>query len=296
VFVSTEGEVAVYQGTDPSSSTTWSLVGVYRIGRPLGPKAWIRAGGDIVIATDIGFVPLSQAMQRDYSALSPSAVSYAIETEWNNTVAERAGTYWNCEVWPTSQMVIVAPPTTAGTLPEMYVTNARTGAWAKFTGWDATCLTVWDTRFFYGTSAGTVVEGNVTGTDQGIPYTASYIPLFDDLKSPGALKITKMARAVFRAGIPISEKVTMNADFDTSIPVVPDSTPVGTVSAWGSGKWGQSVWGAETSLTVQQKWQSVGLSGYALAPCVQITSGDVVPLDTQIVRVDVTYDVADVVT
>lgn len=296
VFISTEGEVAVYQGTDPSSATTWSLVGVYRIGRPLGPKAWIRAGGDLVIATDIGFVPLSQAMQRDYAALSPSAVSYAIETAWNEAVAERSATYWNCEVWPTSQMVIVAPPTVSGTTPEMYVANARTGAWAKFTAWDATCLVVWDTRFFYGTTAGTVIEGGVSGADQGIPYTSTLIPLFDDLKSPGSLKIADMARAVFREGVPVSEKLTINVDFDETAPTAPDATQVSGVSAWDSGVWGTATWGGGTSVSTQQNWQSVGASGYALAPCVQVTSGNTVPLDTQLVRVDVTYNMADIVT
>jgi hypothetical protein len=296
VFVTTEGEVAVYQGNDPSSTSTWSIVGVYRIGRPLGPKAWIRAGGDLVIATDVGFVPLSQAMQRDYSALSPSAVSYPIETAWNDSVSARSGAYWHCEVWPTSQMVVVAPPTVTGTMPEMYVANARTGAWAKFTAWDANCLCVWDGRMFFGSQAGKVVEANVGGSDQGIPYTSIYIPLFDDLKSPGSIKIAKMARAVLRGGLTVNEKVSVNVDFSTDTPTAPNATPVSGVSAWGAGAWGSAVWGAGLSSATQQNWQPVGGLGYTMAPCVQITSGSAVPLDTQIVRTDMTYDMADVVT
>lgn len=295
-FHSTEGEVAVYQGTDPTSATTWSLVGVYRTGRPLGPKAWIRAGGDIVLATDIGFVPLSQAMQRDYSALSPSAVSYPIETAWNDAVAERSSANWNCEVWPTNQMVVVAPPTVSGTTPEMFMANARTGAWAKYTAWDANCLCVWDTRMFFGSQNGAVIEANVTGADQGVPYTATYIPLFDDLKSPGSLKIARMVRSVMREGIPVNEKITINADFDLTMPAVPDAMQVSGVSAWDTGIWGASTWGASLSLGTQENWQSTGGAGYALAPCWQVTSGNTVPLDTEIVRLDMTYDMADVVT
>src|SRR3546814_7978346 len=51
IFVSTEGEVAVYQGSDPGEAATWSKVGVYRIGKPLGARAHFRGGGDIAIAT-----------------------------------------------------------------------------------------------------------------------------------------------------------------------------------------------------------------------------------------------------
>ena len=45
VFVTTEGECAVYSGTDPSSASTWALQGVYRMGRPLNKNAWFKAGG-----------------------------------------------------------------------------------------------------------------------------------------------------------------------------------------------------------------------------------------------------------
>lgn len=295
VFVTTEGEVAVYNGTDPSDANLWNIVGVYRIGRPLGKSAWIRAGGDLVIATDVGFVPLSQAMQRDYAALSPAAVSYSIETAWNDAVAARSGSEWQCEVWPSSQMVVVAPPTLIDTTPEMYVANSRTGAWAKFTGWDATSLEVYDQRMFFGSQDGRVVEANVTGFDEGGTYTANYVPLFYDLRSPGTLKVADLARATIRAGIPVRDQISMQFDFNINLPPPPDATLIIGTNTWGDATWGESVWGVDTSPTTQQNWQSVGGAGYALAPCLQVTSGANVPLDAEIVRIDITYSSGDIV-
>src|SRR6185369_252563 len=179
VFVSTEGEVAVYQGSNPGDAANWSKVGVYRIGKPRGPKAFIRAGGDLVIATDIGFVPLSVAVQRDIAALSPSAISYSIEEAWNDAVRDRSSSNWHCEVWPTKQMVLVVLPTPASTQAQMFVANARTGAWALFTGWQGTCVALFGDRLFFGSTGGRIVECEVTGTDQGAPYTATVVPLFD---------------------------------------------------------------------------------------------------------------------
>ena len=49
VFVTSEGEVIVYQGTDPASSATWSLVGVYAIGTPLGRRCAVKYGGDLLL-------------------------------------------------------------------------------------------------------------------------------------------------------------------------------------------------------------------------------------------------------
>ena len=44
VFVSDQGEVAIYQGSDPSNASTWSLVGVYSITEPLGVNCHFDAG------------------------------------------------------------------------------------------------------------------------------------------------------------------------------------------------------------------------------------------------------------
>ncbi|WP_434733762.1 hypothetical protein NL154_05690 [Rhizobium sp. YTUHZ044] len=296
IFVSTEGEVAVYQGTNPSSATDWVRVGVYRIGKPLGPKAWIRAGGDIIIATDIGFVPLSQAIQKDFAALAPVAVSYPIETEWNSFVQNRSGSNWCCEIWPEKQMAIVAPPTVNYQPARMLVSNVRSGAWAEYTNWDANCLEVFQGRLFFGSSSGKVIEGNVTGADEGATYVGQFIPLFDDQKSPASLKIPQLARAFLRG--PRETTVSLNMQFDYIYSTNPaGSAPMTTTgSEWGVGIWGVSEWGDVGTLKNYMDWQSVSGSGYAFAPDIQATSGDIVPLDAELIRVELTYDVGDIVT
>ena len=295
IFITTEGEVAVYQGTNPSSAPDWQKVGTYRIGKPLGPEAWIRAGGDIVVATDIGFVPLSQAIQRDYAALSPAAVSFPIETAWNDAVSARRSAYWHCAVWPDRQMVVVALPTLAGQNPEIYVTNARTGAWARFTGWDGKCLEVFQGRLFYGTTEGRVIEAYVSGLDQGQTYTATSVPLFTDFGQGASIKIANIARVTTRGPYEVEAQLSVMENYMVELPSPPSSLPIEGGSQWGVGIWGSSVWGDEPTTKVQQYWTSVGGRGYALAPAVQITSGSVVPNDVEIISTDLSYDTADII-
>lgn len=295
IFTSTEGEVAVYQGSDPADAASWSKVGVYRIGRPLGSKAFIRAGGDLVIATDIGFVPLSQAIQRDIAALSPAAVSFPIETAWNDRVSERSGLPWQCEIWPTKQMSVIALPTVANSRPEMLVTNARTGAWANFTGWDGDCMEVFKDRLFYGSKEGKVIEAGVTGADQGVPYTAAVVPLFSDLGAAASIKTVGMARAVLLSPFPVNDSISIQVDFTVMLPPAPDAAAISGVSAWGSGVWGTSLWGTAPSKQAVQAWRSVAGSGSAIAPSLQITSGNVPPPDVDLVKIDVTFQTADIV-
>ena len=293
VFFTTEGEVAAFTGTNPSDAAAWSKVGVYRIGKPKGPKALIRGGGDLIIATDIGFIPLSIAVQRDIAALSPSAISYPIEIAWNEAIADRPED-WNCAVWPTKQMVIVALPTTGSKQPQMLVTNARTGAWCLFTGMDATCLAVSGDRLFFGSKNGLVGEMEVTGADQGIPYTATVVPLFDPLKSPASLKTGLLARSTVRAPSAVQVGLSLQADYDINLPAPPDDIAVTGSNVWGSGVWGTAVWGTAAAKKTYRDWQSVSGSGYALAVASQVTSGSVSPPDVEYVETELTYDVGDI--
>lgn len=294
VFISTEGEVAVYKGTDPASATTFAKSGVYKIGKPRGPKAFIPAGGDLVIATELGFVPLSQAIQRDVAALSPAAVSYPIETAWNEAVAERSGDNWHCKVWPTKQMAAIALPTESGQTPQWFVANARTGAWGLYTGWEANCLETFDDRLFFGSEDGEVIEAEVTGADDGTPYVCVAVPLFDPLKSPASLKTATQARATLRSTRRMEAQLSMQHDYVVTLPSPPDDTSTPSGSLWGSALWGTGTWGSPLEKLTYQEWRSTPGSGYALAPALQITSGSIAVPDAELVSIDVSYDTGDV--
>lgn len=296
IFVSTEGEAAVYQGTDPSQANAWQKVGLYRIGRPLGPNAWIRSGGDIIIATDIGFVPLSQAIRRDLSGLSPVSASYTIENAWNATVTRRPEKNWNAVIWPETRMVIVAPPKVAGLDKEMLIANANTGAWCRFTGWEAHCISVTFGRLFWGHDNGAIIEGNVSGYDLGEPYTAKYLPLFDTMGAAGSLKIASIARATMRSNARPTATINMHVNYLVSWPPAPASSPIIGGSQWGTAVWGTDIWASTLPTGMNIEWVSVSGIGYSMAPGLQITSGNVVPLDTEVIRMELTFNTADIVT
>lgn len=295
IIVTTEGEVAVFQGSNPSDASDWGKVGVYRIGRPLGKKAWIRDGGDLIIATSIGYVRLSEAIRRELAALGPTAVSYPIEVAWNQAV-ELRGTPWHCEVWPSKQMAVVALPTFGEQPPAMFIANIRTGAWCRRLNWEGTCLLVFRERLFFGSVNGKVVEANVSGLDQGASYTGVCVPLFEDLGTPASFKITELARAVGLAPVAVNVQVTIQNDYFVSLAAAPGALPVPIGNEWGNAIWGQSVWGGIPELRPRQDWVSVAGSGYALSPAFQLTSGSVVPLDYELVRVEVTFQTAEIVT
>jgi hypothetical protein len=296
IFVSSEGEVAVYQGNDPAQAAQWSKVGVYRIGRPLGKDAFIRAGGDIIISTSIGKIPISQAIQRDFAALAPAAVSYPIEEAWRQAVDERGAEGWVAEMWQGGQMVVVAPPTASGTEPVVFVANAGTGAWGRYTNWNMKCAHSVEGDLYFGSPNGEVYRANIGGMDGDQTYTGVYMPLFEYLGSPASIKVGVIGRAVLRSRADVNEVIALHSDYDMNMESPPNAAPVPAGNTWGSAIWGQAKWGGSSPEIMNQDFHSIGGSGYTLSLSLQVTSGALTPIDTEIIRMEMVYNVAEIVT
>lgn len=293
VFVSTEGEVVIYGGTDPSSSTTWAKQGNYRIGRPLGPKAIVKGGGDLAIATDIGLIPLSKAITIDKAAIGSQAVSYQIEEDWKAEVAQRVGVYdWHVEMWPTNQMAIVAMPSYSSLALRCFVANLRTGAWARYTGWDTHCLGLYQDRLFFGTSTGTIIEAEVGGLDQGAAYTCTYAGLFSDAGAGPQPKVPSLMRPVYLSPHRMGDKVSVAFDYTVSLPTAPDAAAItGGANTWNNGLWNQALWSGEETTQTFQDWRSVGGIGHAVAPIWMVTVGQESMPNAQLIRMDMQFTV-----
>lgn len=294
-FCTTEGEVAVYQGLSPDDASSWSKVGVYNIGRPLGKKAFIRAGGDLVVATSIGFIPLSRAIDHDTAALGLQAVSNPISDTWREAVERRGVTGWSCELWGEGSMAMVSTPTPNDLMPIVMVSNSDSGAWCIFEGWQPTCFEVFKGRLFMGSVGGAIQECWVGGVDEELPYTGTLIPLYNDMGSPGQRKISKIARVTSRSSYRCDMQIQARYDWNVNEPPAPDAVFIPIGNEWDNGIWDESVWDSQRNSVVEQYWRSVGGSGYAASVVVQVTSGAIVPLDVEIVRMDLTYEIADIV-
>jgi hypothetical protein len=95
VFITSEGEIIVYAGTNPSSATSWALVGVYDLGNPLGRRCLTKYGGDLVVLTQNGAFPMAAALQSatvDYKL----ALSFKIENAFNNIARTNGGVFGWC--------------------------------------------------------------------------------------------------------------------------------------------------------------------------------------------------------
>ena len=271
VFVTTRGEVAVYQGSDPSSASTWALVGVYKMAPPISKRV-MGGGGDVFFLTEDGLVPLSAVMNKDPAVLSEVAVSAGIEPTWRDAVSRRGSTVWDIARWDTANMALVAAPKSGAVEAECLVANLETGAWARYTGWDVRRLAVLDKVAYFGTSDGKIYTAETGGSDAGSPYTGIAVGHFDPMGSISE-KGVSLVRGAFITSYPLVPKLGATANYAVSLSSAPNSPANVTDSVWDTAVWGTAVWDGAGATEVRTLWQDVAACGFRLAPTLQITSG-----------------------
>lgn len=293
VFVSDQGEIAIYEGTNPGSAADWRKAGVYQVSKPLGPKGKMQAGGDLLIATETGLVPISAAINQDIAALEMSAVSKTITPLWQSKSASLPGG-WEIIKWPTENIMIVSQPGDRETT--CLVANLQTGAWSRFTGINVNVLAFFDGAVFFGGIDGFVRKMQSGGSDSGINYTAAYLGKHEHLGLPGLQKTIAQMRATLNGSSNVDPLVTAKTDYVTDLSLAPNAAPDSLVgSSWGAGIWGTAIWGGSPRVT-KGRWSAIGRTGYAIAPEVQLTFGGIAKPDVELVGVDVTFHVGELVT
>lgn len=292
VFASTEGEYAVYQG-DPADAATWGIIGLYDASPALGKNAYIRVGGDLLVLTEIGLIPMSAIKGKDPAALGLAAVSVNIHPDWQAEARSRRGLPWEIVKWTSRNIAIVSCPVVSILTPAIsFAVNLETGAWSKITGWDTRCLVLHDDQVYFGTNAGLVVQADIGGSDMGALIYYTFVGHQDHLGQVGQFKTVHQARAIFRARSAFNAKLSVTTNYQLALPSYPSAAPDTTVPGeWDVGLWDQAKWDAGSSFyTVQSYWVSIGLSGFAHAPVLQIVHGATLAPTAELVIFEVTYE------
>ncbi len=269
VFVSTEGEVAVYQGSNPASAADWSLVGLYNITKPLGPKCHFPAGGDLVIGTETGLIPLSAVTQKDPAAMDVSAMSAAIEQSWRDQVKRRTVDQpMELFKWPRENMLMVSLPHDQTT---SFVANIQTGAWCKYIGWDVQAATVFRDQMYIGDRAGFVYAAEVGGSDEGAATGGLFVPGMPGVGGTGPWDLASLYPTGVVRDLGTGGANVMHKDFvfkpDGTRAYIVDSQGIAsfnTATAWGISGLTNSLMTPGISQFNSLAWKSDGTKFYAL--------------------------------
>lgn len=269
VFATSEGEIAVYQGTDPSSPTTWALVGVYYIGEPIGRRCFTKYGGDLLYLCRNGLFPLSKALQTS-SIDRTMALSDKISPTFSDSATQFGDNLgWQTTLFPAANMVIVNVPAYVGTASYQYVMNSINQSWCRFLDQNAACFFVWDSRLFYGSET-TIVEAWTGPSDNGNFITGVALTGYSYLQNPSSVKHFKLMRPIIQTNSSYDLSMGVAIDFeDASVEYTTILASLSGSSLWDTALWDTALWGAGMSIT--KFWTSLSVNpGNAVAAKLQV--------------------------
>ena len=254
VFVTSEGEVLVYKGTDPASSTTFALVGRWDVGRPIGRRCFGKLAGDLLLISTDGVLPLSRALQS--SRVNPRV---ALTDRIQLAMTEAATLYatvtgWQLVLYPEANMMLLNVPNST-TVSQQYAMNLLHGAWARFSGWNAACWEYHNGEIYYATST-KVVKAWSGLADMGTNIAADCQSAFNYFNSRRQKRWTMARPIVASTGRP-PLSIGINIDFQDNAPLGVVSSAAVAGGGWDAGTWDSSVWGGQQ--TIYRQWQ--GLRG-----------------------------------
>lgn len=278
-FVSSVGEVVVFQGYDPSSVSTWAQSAHFRIGRPigLGRRCWQKLGSDAAIITADGVILLSDALLTDRSQTRNELSDKIRRAITANVRAYGAEFGWQIVLFPIGNKLIVNVPTTVDGASFQYVMNTLTGAWCTFgqyaSAWNAICFDTMGDALYYGTN-GRVCQADTGGDDDGAQIQCRVQQAFSYFGLKGTLKSWKMCRPIFLLNGSLTLSLSLNIDFSLQPATGTVGITLGRQSLWNVSFWSTpTYWG--DPLVISKSWYGTSGLGYVAGLSMQISALDV---------------------
>ena len=304
LFFTDRGEVASYVG-DPSS--TFSLEGVYYVGRPLGPQAHVAVGNDVLFMTEEGLASVRAVVSSQ--DLGVPVTSVHASDEYRGGVAKVSdSSKWQCAVWPTRSMVVLVHPDET-----IWMVNLDLNAWARMgvlpDTVSAVCASGGELKFG-GKHFGTIMDAWSQGRDLlvrgasphvqegGFDCEARMVP--STLSGDTDFKFPSTMTAVWNYDVDVEPHHGLLSEPDADLPRGVEGvgvTQTGRGSRWNVSRWNVSRWstvdyasGHTSRHTVQEHprdWSEGDAS--VVTPYVHLYSDSEVPLDAKFLFMDLFY-------
>jgi len=276
VFASTEGDILVYQGSDPTALATFSLQGLWYTGRFPGRRCFNAVGGDVVMVTEFGVIKISDLVSGKVqtSAVNGEDAFYKINPRLARYVSDTIGqNYWFVLPFPTEELVVFGAPYIEPVkgVRTSFILNYATSAWASLSNADLLCGEVYRGQIIFGTRDGYVCQlfygyndqVSADGTDVGIEVTGRLQTAFNNFDDPRInkrllrIKLYGLSDGVPTLGVKFVDEYNMSTVTNAPAPIAINEY------TWDVGLWDDAKW--QSTQIPFRRWFGVAGFGKKLA-------------------------------
>lgn len=274
VFVTDQGQTIVYQGTNPGDTAAWSIVGVYKIPKPINSRsAHSQLFGDIVIATELDYIFLNDTLQKSGSViLSPTKMTGAMQ-EASALYKDNYG--WEMVISEQDNLLFCNVPRETNVQYHQHLFNLQTRAATRFTGWNFNTFAVWNGKLY--AAGNDAVYRVMSQQSDDASTSANQINMrcqtaWTDLENP-QIKHVKATRLLLRTQGKFNYGAAVGVDFIN--PAVVSQSSSGPASSsgtlWGDAPSTTTLWGDAPSATTY--WAGTAVASTSSAREWRLLSG-----------------------
>lgn len=270
VVIGTQGDIGVWEGTDPQTADLFKIKGVWYIGPvPKYGVYFTPFGGDVMILSQQGLIPMSKLVAGQYNEAAANTMPASkIQPTLAPLITElKDVAQWEVMLVPKESIMIIKLPPSATGIYQQYVMNTITGAWATFSNMDMVSGAMLDGQLYFSDPNGQIVKGLYGATDHaditganGVAIEGEAMTAFNPYDTPAQLKKFHMARPIFLAATAPSVKLQLNTQY--ALQNVPGSPAFADTDA---GRWDDSEWNLAFfagGINTYQAWVGVVGLGY----------------------------------
>jgi hypothetical protein len=248
-FITSQGEVLIYSGSNPNSADDWELKGSYNIAKPIGYRCTMKYQGDIVIITEDGYIPMSKMLAFNNSGQTSNVFSDTIRgLVIKRTSQNKDKLGWQSVIYSKKGYAIFNVPVAQQF--EQHVINVNTGAWCRFTNIRSYCWCNYGENIYFG-SDNTVFKFDDGYSDNGSDIEGKVEQAYNNFGTPELKKIS-LINPRTKCSTSYNLTIYTNVDFHES-----NVNYVTNVGSSGDSLWGESAWSnVAKDVDRNYKWQT----------------------------------------
>lgn len=257
VGISSAGDVVIYQGTDPSSATTWGLKGTWSVGGvPAGRRVATDYGGELLILSSLGVVPISKLVVGGATEDSRLYATAKIANLFSRLMqSRRTMDGWAVHIHPTDNALVVLVPSSSSTADsEPLVMAMQTRGWSQYRDLPIFSADSWNGEFYFGTRDGRVCWNTDYVDEVLLSDPTSYanvewsvLTAFRNLGNSRQKRIVQMRPTILSGGPYPTVQCTARYGYNFLEPSNPSANPLSLSGLWDTGVWDSAIWGGEFS-------------------------------------------------
>lgn len=265
VIFSSNGECAIYRGTDPD--TDYELVGVFRFDSPMSKNSVVQYGGELYVLISTGLVPMSTLMRAEVEQLGQTDKD-VFSAFMDSSRRFRSNPGWHAMLDPSSSRIICNLPAGGTNHYKQMVRFMPNSFW---TTWSAIPSRSWgwlNNTLYIGDDTGNLYQMSRTFLDddgRGIRVDVQFS--WQNYKTPGIKHFKMLKPYIITDGSP-KPQIDMMVDYES---VPPQNQPELTFSNegadWDTASWDTADWAPPSAMIA--KWSGVGRLGVVGAPRLQ---------------------------